>query len=210
MARVKAGDVVVNPVTRERMVFRKTPQDTGGELLQFDHWLEAGGLGPPPHLHPKQEERFLCVSGTMGVLRGKDKVTLHPGEEIIVPPNTVHTWWNAGTEELYQITEFRPARRFDAFMVLLAALGRAGKQKTDRVTIPYLLQFALLSGTHTDTVYVAHPPVWMQKLLYPTVLGPLARLLGYKGDYTEEDRLTQPGVTPVLPPTTSRLLEKVR
>jgi len=32
----RSGDVVENPVTRERIVWRKVARDTGGELLQAD------------------------------------------------------------------------------------------------------------------------------------------------------------------------------
>jgi hypothetical protein len=31
-----AGEVIENPVTGERVVFRQTARDTGGELLQFE------------------------------------------------------------------------------------------------------------------------------------------------------------------------------
>lgn len=62
----KFGEVIDNPVTKERIIFRKAAQDTNGELLQFDDIMQVGGLGPPEHIHPHQEERFEVVSGTMG------------------------------------------------------------------------------------------------------------------------------------------------
>ena len=63
----KAGDVIENPITTDRIIFRKTRQDTNGELLQFDNYHKAGGVGPMPHLHPLQEETFEVVKGTFGI-----------------------------------------------------------------------------------------------------------------------------------------------
>jgi hypothetical protein len=39
----KAGDEMLNPVTGLRMIFRKTANETNGELLQFD-WIGKHGL----------------------------------------------------------------------------------------------------------------------------------------------------------------------
>ena len=36
----KPGDVIENPVTGERIVFRKTARETNGELLQFELLLK--------------------------------------------------------------------------------------------------------------------------------------------------------------------------
>ena len=52
----KTDDVIENPITTDRIIFRKTRQDTNGELLQFDNYHKAGGIGPMPHLHPLQED----------------------------------------------------------------------------------------------------------------------------------------------------------
>jgi hypothetical protein len=59
----KAGDELVNPVTGLRTKFRKTAQDTSGELLQVDWIGEPGWTTGPDHVHPQQEERFEVLSG---------------------------------------------------------------------------------------------------------------------------------------------------
>ena len=43
----KQGDVIENPVTGERIVFRQTSADTNGELLQFELYLKPHGFAPP-------------------------------------------------------------------------------------------------------------------------------------------------------------------
>ena len=46
----KAGDELIYPVTGLRTVFRKTAQDTGGELLQVDCIGEPGWTTGPDHV----------------------------------------------------------------------------------------------------------------------------------------------------------------
>ena len=50
----KSGDELVNPVTGLRTVFRKTAQETSGELLQVDWIGEPGWTTGPDHVHPLQ------------------------------------------------------------------------------------------------------------------------------------------------------------
>ena len=51
----RAGNELVNQVTGLRTVFRKTAQDTGGELLRVDWIGERGWTTGPDHVHPRQE-----------------------------------------------------------------------------------------------------------------------------------------------------------
>ena len=53
-----AGQVLKNPISGERIVFRKTAADTAGELLAFELFLSPDGHVPGAHVHLEQEERF--------------------------------------------------------------------------------------------------------------------------------------------------------
>jgi oxalate decarboxylase/phosphoglucose isomerase-like protein (cupin superfamily) len=64
----RAGDEIYNPVQQDRIIWRKTARDTDGELLGADLFVSPGG-GNPLHVHPRQEERFKAVSGSLGVQR---------------------------------------------------------------------------------------------------------------------------------------------
>jgi hypothetical protein len=59
----RSGDVLENPVTRERMVCREVARDTGGELLQADLSVGPGGFVAAEHIHAKQEDRFEVLAG---------------------------------------------------------------------------------------------------------------------------------------------------
>ena len=66
----KAGDELLNSVTGLRTVFRKTAEETSGELLQVDWIGEPGWTTGPDHVHPRQEERFEVLSGRLGLRVG--------------------------------------------------------------------------------------------------------------------------------------------
>jgi len=177
----KAGDVADNPAAEDRVIFKETAASTGGDLLRYDHFLKVGGRGPREHIHPRQEERFHVVSGAMGVrINGRERV-LEKGNEATVPQGARHTWWNAGSRELHQITEFRPAGEFEVFVETLAAVGR---EKSAREGLPALLQFAVLNHESTSKVYITEPriPVLAQKAMY-RLLAPLAKRFGYYERY---------------------------
>jgi quercetin dioxygenase-like cupin family protein len=96
---VKSGDVLEHPITREKIVFRKTARDTGGKLCQVDFYLQPGGFVAAEHIHPLQEERFEVISGTLrGRVAGKELAS-GPGEIVVVPKGTPHVWWNSGDDE---------------------------------------------------------------------------------------------------------------
>src|SRR4051812_39028882 len=59
------GQHLENPVTGERLTFVETAASTGGERVVVDLELEAGGKVPGVHIHPKQEEKFEVLQGTM-------------------------------------------------------------------------------------------------------------------------------------------------
>jgi mannose-6-phosphate isomerase-like protein (cupin superfamily) len=172
------GEMIENPVTHDRLIFRATAQDTNGALLEFDDFLLAGYICPPEHVHPRQQERFAVISGSLGIrIEGREQV-LNAGEKAVVPAGTPHTIWNAGEGETHLRVEFQPALQTEAFFKSMFALARDGK--TDRQGRPSLLQFA--AGASDYGMYVTRPPISLQKALF-AVLGPLARALGYRPYY---------------------------
>ena len=49
---IHAGDVIENPVTGERLVFRKTSRDTHGEAVVIETFVKPNGFVAAAHLHP--------------------------------------------------------------------------------------------------------------------------------------------------------------
>jgi len=175
----KAGDVIENPITGERVTFLKTAGDTSGQLLQQDFIIQPQGFVVIPHIHPKQEERFKLLSGSLRMQVDGHEQTVHANEEIAVPASAAHAWWNDDDTEAHVIVEFRPALNSET----LFGLARDGK--ADAQARPNPFQFAVIAQTFKEE---ALPAASKDRLLLGT-LGPLlafiGRLLGYKAVYPE-------------------------
>jgi mannose-6-phosphate isomerase-like protein (cupin superfamily) len=184
----RAGDVIESPVIGERAVFRKTAADTDGALLQLEVFQRAGAKGPVEHYHTQQEERFEVVSGVMCALVGGREMRLAPGETIVIPAGTPHRWWNGGYEELHVVAELRPALQAERFFETIFGLARDGKTGADGS--PAFLQIALFASAYD--IWVPKPPRLVQRALF-AVLGPIARLRGYRAWYPD---YSEPGDSP--------------
>jgi hypothetical protein len=73
----KAGDEIVNPRTRQRMVFLKTGTETGGELLRIDSYNPPSPLLESEHVHPLQESGAEVISGSLRFLSPAQFAGLH-------------------------------------------------------------------------------------------------------------------------------------
>jgi quercetin dioxygenase-like cupin family protein len=176
----RRGEVLKSPINGQRVVFRQTAEDTGGELLRLDFFVAPGGFLGNEHLHPKQEERIEVLSGTLRCRVGGRKRNVGAGEAITVPRGITHTLWNESPEEAHAVVEYRPALRMESLFETLFGLGRDGK--TDEEGAPRLLQGAVMLAEYEDEYRLARPPLPVQKALL-AVLAPIGRLLGYRAWY---------------------------
>jgi quercetin dioxygenase-like cupin family protein len=165
----KAGDELLNPVTGLRTVFRKTAEETSGELLQVDWIGEPKWTTGPDHVHPRQEERFEVLCGKLGLRVGGVERVHRAGDVIVAPAGAPHAAWNAGDDEVHVLVDFRPALRTETAFEALAGLARDGK--TNRAGAPKNpLRLALV------------PPLLVQKVIFGA-LARVARLLGHRAEY---------------------------
>ena len=179
----KAGQVIENPVTGERVVVRVGTEDSRGERLVSDLYVRPGGAVAGEHVHPVVHESFTVVRGRVGFrLDGRESVA-GPGKRLHIPPGMAHDWWNAGDEEAHVMVEVRPGARFEEMIVNLFGLAQDGK--TNAKGMPNLLQAALFAREFEDVLYFTRPPRAIQRVLF-AVFAPIARLLGYKGSYLEQ------------------------
>jgi len=176
----KSGDELRHPMTGERIVWRQVARDTDGALLQADLFALPAASPAAAHVHPRQEERFEVVAGTLKVSVDGVETTLGPGHVAVVPPGTPHTWWNVGDDEAHVVTDIRPALRTEMFFETL--FGLASEGKTDPNGLPKPLQLATLVTEFSDEVRLARPPILVQRVLF-VPLAAIGRLLGYRGWY---------------------------
>jgi mannose-6-phosphate isomerase-like protein (cupin superfamily) len=175
------GQTLQNPASGERITFRRTAAETNGELVAIDLELPAGARVPGGlHLHPKQEERFEVVAGTMQFrLRRKrmrrQRVVAGPGDVVVVPPGVPHDFANVGNGPALVCVDIRPALKMEQLFETAVALAEQGR--TMMGGIPKPLDLALLTREFEDEVQGAFPPLWMQRL----TLAPLAWLARRRG-----------------------------
>ena len=177
---IRAGDVIENPVTGERIVFRTTSAETNGEAVVVECFVAPRGAVAMAHVHPSQEERFEVVRGSVGFEVGREKQVAGPGQRLTVPARTPHRFWNAGEEEAHFVCEVRPALQFEQLVETMFALAVDGRTNTKGMPNP--LRLAVIARAHFDTVRLPFPPAWMQRA--GLALGaPLGRLVGYRETY---------------------------
>jgi mannose-6-phosphate isomerase-like protein (cupin superfamily) len=170
-----AGQTIENPISGERITFRKTAADTDGEVLAFDLELSPDGNVPGMHVHPSQEERFEVVEGTMRFRRRGRKVVAKPGDVVVVPPRVRHKFQNGGDEEAHVRVEVRPALRMER--LLETSVDLADEGRTNSKGMPKPLDLALFVHEFKDEVTGPFLPGWLQRM----VLAPLAWIARKRG-----------------------------
>jgi quercetin dioxygenase-like cupin family protein len=200
----KAGDKLYNPVQGDWIVFGQTAEDTSGELMSGELVVAPSG-GNPLHVHPLQEEHFEVLSGTFGVQIGDERRSLGEGEEATVAPGTSHRWFNEDDQQEARVSvELRPALNTETFFETAYGLARDGK--TDENGVPNILQQAVtLNGINKGEIYLASPPIAVQKV-FLAALAPVGRLLGYKDHYPKYS--TADGTGGDGPPSTASVLTR--
>jgi hypothetical protein len=73
-----------------------------------------------------------------------------------------------------------PEAGMESFLETIYGLAKDGR--TNAKGIPHPLQLAVTASAYFDTNHVATPPLAVQKIAF-AVLGPVARLFGYRADY---------------------------
>jgi mannose-6-phosphate isomerase-like protein (cupin superfamily) len=173
---IHAGDSIENPVTGERLIFRQTSRETGGEAVVIETIVKPNGFVAAAHVHASQEERFEVLRGTVGFKLGRKKLVAGPGQRVTVPAGTPHKFWNAGDDTAHFVCEIRPALQFDKQIETIFALAADGK--TNRKGMPNPLRLAVIAQAHFDTVQLPFPPVILQRVAL--ALGaPLGKAVGY-------------------------------
>lgn len=178
----RSDQVLENPKSGQRIIFRKTASDTGGELLEVESvYTKPTPSRPPVHYHPHQEERFEVLTGRLDVLMDGKEQTLEEGEVLTIPPGIPHEMWSerAGARVNWQT---RPALKTEAFFETIWGLARDGK--TNEKGVPNLLQVAVIARNYADEFRLASPPLFVQRAIF-AVLAPSGRLLGYRARYPE-------------------------
>ena len=173
----RAGDVLENPATGDRLVFLRTAAETGGEELQYELEFVPRGFAARDHLHPRQEERHEVLEGRLGFVVDGRRQTLGPGESVTFPPGVVHRLFAVDDDLVRVGFEIRPALRAEYLIEAFFRLASSGK--VSRRGYPNPLQLAVLAHAYRDEGHPTRPPVAVQRAA-AAALAPIGHLLGYR------------------------------
>lgn len=116
------------------ITFKVAKADTGGQLFVMEH-DNLGKGGPYRHIHPDQDEWMYAMAGEFRVEVGDDKLTLKPGDSVLMPRNVPHVWAQVGDTPGKLLIAFTPAGRMEDFF---RDFGKTGKLPADAAaTKPY-------------------------------------------------------------------------
>ncbi len=169
------GQVIENPVSGERITFRKTAADTDGELLEIDVELSPDGHVPGMHVHPLQEERFEVLAGTVRFRKGLRRITARAGDVVVVEAGKAHKFQNVGDERAVMRVQVRPALEMERLFETAVSLAAEGKVTSKGMPKP--LYLALFVREFKDEVRGPGSPGFVQR----ASLAPLAWLAGRRG-----------------------------
>ena len=73
----------------------------GGTDFVLAEWSDAGESSAeqpiaPLHLHRNDDEAWYVLEGTLGFVRGDERLEAPAGSAVLVPRGVAHTYWNAG------------------------------------------------------------------------------------------------------------------
>ena len=174
------GITLRNAFNGETFIF---PDDPGvSDVTRFDVLLEPGGSGGGNalrHVHPQAEERFTVRAGCLVVVIAGEEHRLAAGQSAVVPRGAPHFFRNGGGDVAEFTVAFAPAQQHRRFFMAFAALAERRPGWFSAQGDSHLLLIALHLHRFADHLYLAGPPVWLQKLAF-ALLAPMARLCGYR------------------------------
>jgi mannose-6-phosphate isomerase-like protein (cupin superfamily)/uncharacterized protein YndB with AHSA1/START domain len=174
----RAGDILENPATGERITFEETAAESGGERLRFRWEFTPKGVVAQEHLHPGQEERHEVIAGRLGLVADGVELVLGPGDAFAVPAGTPHRLVAYGP--VHARIELRPALRQELLIETFAGLERDGR--IGRRGLSSLLQLAVVGREFAPEGHATRPPLPVQRVLLGA-LAALGRRRGYRPWY---------------------------
>lgn len=110
---------------------------TGGRYSVLE-LHEAAGYRTPPHVHPRMDESFYVLEGTLELQMGGATHTLPAGSFVHIPRGTAHAQGSATDQPVKLLATFSPGG-FEAFFLDRVALART-VQRGDADFLPRMLE----------------------------------------------------------------------
>jgi mannose-6-phosphate isomerase-like protein (cupin superfamily) len=109
------------------MCFKVSSAETAGGMFLMEHDNLTKG-GPYRHFHPAQDEYLYALEGEFRVEIGTEKLTLKPGDSVLMPRKVPHVWAQTSDTPGKLLIAFTPAGRMEEFF---RDFGKTGKLPSD-------------------------------------------------------------------------------
>ncbi|BAZ14075.1 cupin 2 domain-containing protein [Calothrix sp. NIES-4071] len=93
---LRSGDGDSYSVAGDVTTFKATSEQTDGKYALFEV-VVAPQLGPPPHIHSREDEAFYIQSGSIEFYLDKQTVLATPGTFLHSPKGQLHSFKNVGS-----------------------------------------------------------------------------------------------------------------
>ncbi len=186
----KSGQVLENAVTGVRVVFVKTPQDTGGLQVVHEFTYPPGTGREYPHVHQISSDRFEILEGQASYQLNGETGLVKAGDTLDFPPRIPHLHpWNNGSEVLkirQTVTFPTPHKaeleKIDSIVETFFGLAKDGKVNKDGV--PSFLQVMVSFGDLLPELAMPGIPMPVQRVMMGTMTA-IGRLWGIKPSYPQ-------------------------
>jgi quercetin dioxygenase-like cupin family protein len=151
----RTGDKLTMP-DGTAFLITKSAADTGGERVEIEITLPPGAPSPPRHFHPRQEEEWEVLAGTLSVyVEGRWRL-LGTGDSVSIPSGQVHTLRNRSGDVARVRDVHVPALDFQDYIEKLHRLAQNGKITSLR-SPSTLIHLSMLLREHRGTQVTASP-----------------------------------------------------
>ena len=99
-----------NPVTGDLGRLTVSPNESGGQLLEGELWLQPGAAVLGEHTHSAIEETFNGLEGSSPMCSTGLRTSPGRGDAAHIPVGVAHDWWNGGDRPAHIHVPGLPAR----------------------------------------------------------------------------------------------------
>lgn len=155
----------------ETLTITKSAIETNGQITEFEG-TEEPGIGPPMHVHFKQEEMVRVTKGKMRIKTLTREFSLTEGQEYVFAQGEAHQFWNEGDKTLYYSGYVKPSNNYEYF---IRHIYQSANLANDDKPNPFDAAFLLTKYKSEMDMLVIPKPVKL--ILFPVFLA-IGKLTG--------------------------------
>lgn len=162
----------------ETLTITKSAAETNGMITEFEGSDEPG-VGPPMHVHFKQEEWVKVTRGRMRVKTPDKEFSLTEGEEYTFAPGEPHQFWNEGDTIMRYTGHVKPSNNYEYF---ISHIYKSANEANDDKPGPFDAAFLLTKYRSEMDMLVIPKPV--KVIIFPILLA-IGKLTGKYKKYAD-------------------------